>query len=176
MNYLDIAIGVLIVFGIFRGLYKGLFVEVASLVALVLGIYCAMHFSYEVGSYMEKHVDWEPRYVNLIAFILVFCVVIILVSLAGKMLTKMADFAALGLLNRMLGGLFGGLKVAVILGALLVFFEATDNVMSFVDAQKKRTSLLYEPVKNLGETVFFFVLRKSEEELPDRYDSTEITL
>ncbi|MGS2740327.1 CvpA family protein [Sinomicrobium sp. M5D2P17] len=163
MNYIDVAIGVLILFGIIRGLYKGLFVEIASLVALILGIYCAIHFSYEVGDYMAKHVDWEERYVNLAAFILVFCVVIIVVSLAGKLLTKIADFAALGLLNRILGGLFGGLKVVVILGALLVFFEATDNVISFVDAQKKRTSVLYGPVKEIGETVFFFVLRESEE-------------
>src|SRR5690606_7815899 len=163
MNYIDIVIGLLILFGIVRGLYKGLFVEIASLVALVLGIYCAIHFSYEVGDYMARHVDWEERYVNLAAFILVFCAVIIVVSLAGKLLTKIADFAALGLLNRILGGLFGGLKVAVILGALLVFFEATDNAIRFVDAQKKRTSVLYGPVKEIGETLFFFVLREGKE-------------
>ncbi|MGS2763505.1 CvpA family protein [Sinomicrobium sp. M5D2P9] len=163
MNYIDIVIGLLIVFGIIRGLYKGLFVEIASLVALILGIYCAIHFSYEVGDYMARHVDWEERYVNLAAFILVFCAVIIVVSLAGKLLTKIADFAALGLLNRILGGLFGGLKVIVILGALLVFFEATDNAISFVDAEKKRTSILYNPVKKIGEALFFYVLRESKD-------------
>ncbi|UGU17817.1 CvpA family protein [Sinomicrobium kalidii] len=163
MNYIDIAIGVFIIFGFVRGLFKGLFVEIASLAALILGIYCAMHFSYKAGGYLENYVDWEAKYVNLAAFILVFCVVIIVVSLAGKLLTRIADFAALGLLNRVLGGLFGGLKVIVIIGALLVFFDATDNVMSFVDVQKKRTSLLYEPVKEVGETVFYLVLDRGEE-------------
>lgn len=169
MNYIDIVIGVLIVFGIMRGLFKGLFVEIASLVALVLGIYFAIHFSYVAGDYLSEYVNWEEKYVNLAAFILVFCGVIIVVSLAGKLLTKIADFAALGLLNRILGGIFGGLKVAVIIGALLVFFDATGNVMSFVDAEKKRTSVLYEPVKEIGETVFYLVL-------PDGEDETTITL
>lgn len=163
MNYIDITIGVLLVFGIIRGLYKGFFVEVASLVALVLGIYCAIHFAYVLGDYMAGYLDWEPRYINLAAFILIFCGVIIAVSLAGKLLTKIADFAALGLLNRILGGVFGGLKVVVILGAIIIFFEATDNVMSFVSAQKKRNSVLYGPVRELGETMFFYVLRESRE-------------
>lgn len=163
MNYIDIAIGVLIVFGFIRGLFKGLFVEIASLAALILGIYFAIHFSYKAGDYLENYVDWDEKYLNLAAFILVFCAVIIVVSLAGKLLTKIANFAALGLFNKILGGLFGGLKVTVIIGALLVFFDATDNVMSFVDAEKKRTSVLYEPVREVGEAVFFLVLKKGEE-------------
>ncbi|MBC9794338.1 CvpA family protein [Sinomicrobium weinanense] len=165
MNYIDIAIGVLIVFGFVRGLFKGLFVEIASLAALILGIYFAIHFSYIAGDYLENYVDWDEKYLNLAAFILVFCVVIIVVSLAGKLLTKIADFAALGLLNKVLGGLFGGLKVVVVIGALLVFFDATDNVMSFVDAEKKRTSVLYTPVKEIGEAVFHLVLENKDENL-----------
>ena len=39
LNVLDIALGALILFGLARGLMKGLFVEIASIVALILGIY-----------------------------------------------------------------------------------------------------------------------------------------
>ena len=45
MNVLDIIILVLLVLGLINGFRKGLFVEVASLVALVAGIYGAIHFS-----------------------------------------------------------------------------------------------------------------------------------
>ncbi|WP_461533249.1 CvpA family protein [Sinomicrobium sp.] len=165
MNYLDIAISVLLVFGVIRGLYKGLFVEIASLVALILGIYCAIHFAYELGDYMTGYLDWELRYLNLMAFILIFCGVIVAVSLAGKLLTKIASFAALGLLNRILGGLFGGLKIVVILAAIFIFFEATNNVMSFVSAHKKQNSVLYGPVKQLGETMFSLVLKEGDKPL-----------
>ena len=43
MNILDIILGALILFGLIRGLSKGLFVEVASLVALIAGVFGAIH-------------------------------------------------------------------------------------------------------------------------------------
>ena len=46
MSIIDIVLAALLLFGFIRGLFKGLFVEIASLVALVLGIYGAIHFSY----------------------------------------------------------------------------------------------------------------------------------
>jgi len=45
MNVLDIILGALLLFGLVRGFMKGLFVEVASLVALIAGVYGAIHFS-----------------------------------------------------------------------------------------------------------------------------------
>ena len=45
MSVVDIVLGSLLLFGTVRGLMKGLFVEVASLIALVVGVYGAIHFS-----------------------------------------------------------------------------------------------------------------------------------
>ena len=42
MNFLDIVIGLLLVWGLFKGLKNGLFVEIASLAALIAGIYGAI--------------------------------------------------------------------------------------------------------------------------------------
>ena len=42
MNYLDIVLGVVLLIGLFRGLMNGLIVEIASIAALLLGIYGAM--------------------------------------------------------------------------------------------------------------------------------------
>ncbi|MCB0383139.1 MAG: CvpA family protein, partial [Psychroserpens sp.] len=45
MAIIDIILGALLLFGLIRGFLKGLFVEVASLVALIAGVYGAIHFS-----------------------------------------------------------------------------------------------------------------------------------
>ena len=50
MNTLDIILAVILIFGFVRGLSRGLFVEVASLLALILGIYGAIHFSFFAGN------------------------------------------------------------------------------------------------------------------------------
>ena len=51
MNTFDIIIAGLLLFGFVRGLFKGLFVEIASLVALIGGVYGAMHFSFYASDF-----------------------------------------------------------------------------------------------------------------------------
>lgn len=171
MNFIDILLGGLILFGFVRGLMKGLFVEVASLVALVAGMYGAIHFSYFAGDFLKDSFEsWDEKYINLAAFAITFVVILVLVTLAGKLLTKIADFASLGILNKLLGGAFGGLKIAIIIGAALVFFDKTNNTMEFVEKEKIEESVLYNPVKNIGAFVFAYVLKETgkqeEEETP----------
>ena len=107
MNFIDIILGGLILFGFVRGLMKGLFVEIASLVALIAGIYGAIHFSYFAGDFLsEQFTTWEEKYINLTAFAITFVVILVAITMVGKLLTKIADFAALGILNKILGDLF----------------------------------------------------------------------
>ncbi|WP_046743306.1 CvpA family protein [Kordia zhangzhouensis] len=162
MNFIDIILGGMILLGIVRGLMKGLFVEVASLVALIAGLYGAIHFSYFAGDYLsEQFHSWDEKYINLTAFAITFIVILVLITLAGKLLTKIADFASLGILNKLLGGAFGGLKMAVIAGAILVFFDRTNNTMEFVKQETIDNSVLYEPVKEIGGFVFAYVLEET---------------
>ncbi|MDG3583171.1 MULTISPECIES: CvpA family protein [Galbibacter] len=159
MNYIDIVLGGLILFGLVRGFMKGLFIEVASLVALILGIYGAINFSYFIGDYLQDKVTWDQKYISLTAFALTFIGIIIIVSLLGKLLTKIANLVALGILNRILGALFGGLKIAVILGAVLIFIHKSNQTVQFIDQETIDSSVVYQPVKQLGDFVFNWVLR-----------------
>lgn len=164
MNFFDIVLGGLILFGGIRGLMKGFFVEVASLLALILGIYGAIHFSYYVGDYLVERVEWQEKYINLVSFAITFIVIVLAVGFAGKLLTKIADFAALGILNKLLGATFGALKIAVILGAVLVFFDRTNNTIEFVDKETTNSSILYSPVRELGAFVFSLVLKEDSDD------------
>ncbi|WP_420570997.1 CvpA family protein [Kordia sp.] len=171
MNFIDIILGGMIAAGFVRGLMKGLFVEVASLVALIAGIYGAIHFSYFAGDFLKDSFEtWDEKYINLAAFAITFIVILVLITMAGKLLTKIADFASLGILNKLLGGAFGGLKMAVIAGAVLIFFDKTNNTMEFVEKEKIETSVLYEPVKEVGGFVFAYVLEETGNEIDAEED------
>lgn len=163
MSFIDIILGGAIAAGFIRGLMKGLFVEVASLVGLVAGIYGAIHFSYYASDFLVERVSWDEKYINLVAFIITFIIIIIIVTLAGKLLTKIADFAALGILNKILGGAFGGLKAAIILGAFLVFFNKANNTMTFINKETVEASILFQPVHDIGAFVFSKVLKNGDE-------------
>ena len=167
MSFLDIVLGLLLAYGLYKGLKNGLFVELASLIALIAGIFGAIRFSYIAGDYLHEHMQWDERYINLAAFIATFIAIVILVHLAGKLLTRIADFAMLGLLNKIAGGLFGTLKVAIILGALLIFFERVNSSVGLIKTETMESSKLYEPIKEIGAFVFNAVLKGSDAEDED---------
>ncbi len=159
MNFLDIVLGLLLLWGLYKGFKNGLFVEIASIIALIAGLYGAIHFSYISGDYLAENMEWNERYINLTAFIITFVIIVLAIHLAGKFLTKIADFAMLGLLNKIAGGIFGVLKVAVIIGALLIFVERLNANLKFINEETQQESVLYEPVKEIGSFVFSFALK-----------------
>jgi membrane protein required for colicin V production len=154
MNTFDIIIAAILLFGFIRGLMKGFFVELASLVSLIAGVYGAIHFSYFVGNFLKDKVEWEERYISIIAFAITFIAIVIVISLLGKLFTKVADFASLGILNKLLGGAFGALKLGLIVSVLLIVFDKLNSTIPFVNKENTEDSILYGPVKNLAPMIF----------------------
>ena len=171
MGIFDIVIAAILVFGFIRGLMKGLFVEVASLVSLVAGVYGAIHFSYFVGDFLKTKVSWEENYIRLISFVITFAIIVFAISLLGKLFTKLADFAYLGILNKLLGGLFGALKLALILSIILMVFDKFNNTIPFVNKEEIANSILYEPVRKLAPALFPSLIKAKEK--PEEMESEE---
>jgi membrane protein required for colicin V production len=164
MSIIDIVLGALLLFGLIRGAMKGLFVEIASLLALVLGIYGAIHFSYFAAGFLESKVDWSEKTINIVAFAITFVIIVLAISLAGKALTKLADFAALGMLNKLLGGAFGALKIGLILSILLIVFNKLNKTLPFLDKEDLEESVLYKPVKSLAPMIFPTLIKSESEQ------------
>ncbi|WP_426432098.1 CvpA family protein [Winogradskyella sp. HB-48] len=164
MSIIDIVLAALLLFGFIRGLFKGLFVEIASLVALVLGVYGAIHFSYFAADLLESKVDWNEKTINIVAFAITFVIIVLAISLAGKALTKLADFAALGILNKLLGGVFGALKIGLILSVLLIVFGKLNNTLPFIEKEDLEKSVLYKPVKSLAPMIFPNLIKSEVEQ------------
>lgn len=154
MNVFDIVIAAILIFVFVRGFSKGFFVEVASLIALIGGVYGAIHFSYFAADILENRVDWNENYIALTAFAITFVAIVVAVSFLGKVFTKIADFAALGLVNKVLGGVFSLLKSVLILSVIFVFFSRVNGTIPFVGKETLDNSILYTPVKKVVPTIF----------------------
>jgi len=57
VNTLDIILAVPLLYGLYKGFTRGLIVEIASLVGLVLGIYGGVHFSQKTAAVLGDHVN-----------------------------------------------------------------------------------------------------------------------
>jgi membrane protein required for colicin V production len=147
MGFLDIILGVLLAFALYKGVRNGLFVELASLVSLLAGIYFAIKFSSFIKEILAGFVKWNPNTIQVVAFVLTFILVVIGISLLGKFLTGIADFAFLGWLNKIGGGFFRVLKTILIIGIVFKVFEKI-NYHNFL--AKKETldkSIFYNPIQ-----------------------------
>ncbi len=163
MNILDIILASLLLFGLVRGFMKGFFVEVAGLAALALGLYGAIYFSHFASNYLENSVSWNEKQIQIAAFAITFLVIIIVISLAGKLLTKIADVAALGIMNKIMGGIFGAAKIGLILSVILVVFSKLNRTIPFISDEQIAQSQLYEPVRKLVPLIFPTIVKKDDE-------------
>lgn len=147
MNAIDISIAILLIIGLVRGLMNGFILELTSLLSLILGIVGAFLFAEEVEFYIAPYLDWEAKYIQLTAFILTFLAIVMVVSLIGKALTKLINVIALGMLNRLVGGLFGLLKMCLIVLVLVLIISSINKKVGFLDDK--------EVVKNSVTYAFF---------------------
>ncbi len=153
MNTIDIILGIIFIFAFFRGMKKGLFVTLASLIALVLGVIGAIYFSGYAASYINEWFSWNEPTSSVVSMAVTFIAIVFIVNWAGKFLTKLADFAFLGVFNKLLGGVFNVIISAFIVSVIFMFFNewnATDYVIS---EEKKNNSYLFEPVTSLAPMI-----------------------
>ncbi|MCM8569780.1 CvpA family protein [Gramella jeungdoensis] len=163
MNTVDIILSLVLLYGLVRGLFRGLLAELASLVGIVAGIYGAVHFSHFLGSILSTWIEWQPQYINLISFAITFILIVFLVSLGGRMLTKVAAFAALGVVNKLLGGVFGLLKSAFVASVIIMFFKATNERIGIVEDRTLEESILYEPVEGIAPIILPSIIKQVKE-------------
>lgn len=101
-----------------RSFQKGLIREVVSLVAILLSLYIAFHFSDLLTPYLKNWIQSETLR-SIVSFALIFIVVHFLVHRLGKALEELLKQLYLGWMNRVLGTAIGLVKGFVIIGLLL---------------------------------------------------------
>ena len=157
MNYIDLILGILLILAAFRGFSKGFVAEVASLAALILGVWGAIHFSHFTANFIVETFDYHSKHLGLVSFLVTFLVIVVLVHLVGKAVETIVSAVALGFVNRLAGILFGVIKSALILSVLLLIFDEVDENVHILPKDVKEDSQMYEPVKNLVPTILPFL-------------------
>ena len=154
MGFLDIILCALLVFAFYKGVINGLFVELASLISLLLGIYFAIKFSFIMKEILMGFVKWNPNTIQIVAFALTFIIVVIGINLLGKFLTGIASFAFLGWLNKLGGGFFRVLKTILIVGIVFSVFEKINYNNFLAKKETLDNSIFYNPIQKIAGFIF----------------------
>ncbi len=168
MNIIDIIFIIPVIWFAYHGFKRGLIIELASLLALILGIYAALYFSGYAAGFLINNMDVSPKYVPMTSFIITFIAVVVIVYFIGKILEKLVNMIALGFLNKLAGGFFGIVKAAVLISiVLLIINHFNDDLIS---SQKKKNSILYGPIEEIAP----FLWQKLENMTPEDKNIKEV--
>lgn len=172
MNYIDIIIAVLLIYAFIRGIINGFFAEIAGLIGVIAGIYFAINYSFYIEDYLTNSdfFNWSDTTNKVVAFCATFFIVVLIIVLIGKILTKIANIAALGIVNKILGGLFGVFKTGLILSVFFILFNSFNDKASFIDKETLDDSIFYNRIKNIAPAIFPTII----EEYKD--DNEELTI
>jgi membrane protein required for colicin V production len=146
MNSLDLFLLIPIGLGFIFGIFKGLVKELTSLVAIILGIFGAKLLAPYFSGILKTSLP--------LTYLLLFIAIGVGLLLLANMLDKIFDSISLGGLNKLLGGIFGGLKYALIVSVLLNVFNSLDNRLHILGTETKENSIAYKPVMKLGPTLW----------------------
>ena len=123
MNAFDILVAVILSYSLIRGLFRGLVKELASIIG-VLGGFLAAYSLYGVAAGYLSGLVSNPAYRNILAFMVIFCVVVILVNLLAVVIKYVLRIVFLGWLDRLGGVAFGVVKGVLIVSVIFLVLTA----------------------------------------------------
>ena len=154
MAILDIILLLCFIPAIVTGISKGFVKQVIDLVAILAAAWAAFHFSKMMGEWLGQYLTLDPSILNVVSFVLVAIVVALLLHLVGTLLTKTLQTLSLGFVNRLLGLVFGVLKVALILGLLILLFETLNSSLGIVKPEATANAVVYNALKDAANAIF----------------------
>jgi len=168
MNFIDAIIIIVLIFAVIRGFTNGLVKEVASLAALILGIWGAIKFSDFTADKLYVYFDLTGKYVGIISFMITFGIIVVVIHFIGVLLDKLLEAVALGFVNRLLGMIFGLIKSVLILSVIFVILNAINASRPFLPKERIEKSMLYNPISDIAPAIFPIIGKDKFYHNPDR--------
>ena len=123
LNWLDVCLGLFILWSVFTGTRAGLARVVVGIVATLVGL-MAGFWCYRLVA--AKLMGWVGTEVvaNILGFLLIFFGTLIVGSLLGSLLSRLFQWVGLSWFNHFLGGVAGLLRGTLVVSALMGFAVA----------------------------------------------------
>lgn len=157
MNGLDAALGLVLAFGIWRGVRTGALLQIVNSVGWVAGFIVATALMGPVGQLVAFSLGVSDRTAPVLGFVVTFGAVLIGLTVVATAFRKTLEAIKLGVLDKAAGGAFGAFRAAFGLSVFLLatsFSPLQGGEPLFVDSATRDESVLYEPVESLAPEVW----------------------
>lgn len=165
MNNLDIIIVVFLIIASFKGYSNGFIKELAYLVAILVGAYGAYCFSHYAQKLLLYFVTLSEDYLVVLSFALTFIVLVIIIRLLAGLVTQAAEWVMIGLLNKILGAIFGIIKRALVIGVALTLLQVYSHRIPLINETSQQESVLYQPIIGFSNFLLPQILREIDKNI-----------
>jgi membrane protein required for colicin V production len=123
MNPLDWLLALVLAYSIIRAVLRGFFKEAFSLAGLILGFLLACWFYKSLAASLTGLIT-NTQLAQFAAFVLIVVATMLVATLIAWLLKRTASAIGLGVVDRILGGVFGLIRGALLCTALLMALTA----------------------------------------------------
>ena len=141
LKIIDIIIVLAMVWFGYKGIKRGLILEVFSIIALLVGGWGAIYLSNITG----KLIGAESEIMHLISLAITFFICNLVVFLIGKLFKVSISFVISDFVDKALGFVFGVFKILFLAGIVFYYIVSVDVNPNVLTANAKEKLLLYKP-------------------------------
>jgi membrane protein required for colicin V production len=153
MNLLDIVILLIVIVFAFQGYRNGIVKEVLTIVGVIFAVFIAFRYMNELADMLIPHFDQSEDVIILISGLIMFSATLILILTIAYLIRKFLELIKLNIINRIFGSIFGGLKSAIIISAVLLLFAG----FGLPGEEARSESITYPYVIQLAPAAFNMV-------------------
>ncbi len=146
LNFIDYIILIILVLFLIQGYRKGIIIGLASIAALVLGIYIAVHFSNYLDATLMEHLKPSRKWLPILSFSITFLLVVVGVMLVAKLTEKLVDVVGMGFFNHIGGAALGLAKGIILISILFFILNSLDPKGKWLTEKDKQGSFFYSRV------------------------------
>ena len=154
MNIIDGIILLILLIAALRGYFKGFFLQIVSISAIVAGILVGIRASKWLSEFCSTKFGWTQPLLPIVYFVIVFLIIVLLINLLAIFVEKKLNSGALSLPNRIAGIVFSIIKSIVVLAMFIFIFNAVNSRHEFVSKSKLHNSLFFYPMENAARLIF----------------------
>ena len=112
---------------------RGLISEIIAIVVVILGVLGARFGAPAFSGWLLSQFAWPQGVCDVVAYILLFLAIAIVLAIVAKLLNKFMKAIHLGWANRLVGGLFGTAKYALIVLVVVFAMDRTNDALHWLD-------------------------------------------
>lgn len=149
MNLIDIIIGLLLLYALYRGWSGGVLVQLSGIMGIVVGAWLAFNFSQRVCEWFEIEIDYK-----WLVFVAILIGVIITVIILSRIITKVLSMGGLSIPIKFLGAAVSAVKVVIIIALIMRTFENINAHGKFTEDHYLKQSVSYSPLDRVATAIF----------------------